>query len=447
MEDFEKIRSLNPSNLICCDCSQKSPSNINITVGAFVCLKCATLLQRLQHKIKSTWDVFTEPELAQCRSINNSQINARYLAKYDRRYQAAPPNPHTDETTMIMFLKEKYVKRSWENTVFINQTPPSMRRTKSHHHKSHSESRNPESRNSESRISENRMNQNTRNSQRQLFSGNNETTTPAVHQVSSSNANFADFSVFNDSVLSRTRSDSTGHNNSGSSLESRNNSSGENKSFDDLECIANAMPQPQSKYESIAQLDMEEKIKRTQSSPPIPVESEKTPSGNSKFRHSNSQPQQKFSNPNYNQATYNAHQNFANHQQLLKQRTKSLDASSVTEVFLKTQFGSPTSTGHALFGVLPQNSPIRAQLQHALRLQHANNQHLTTFQTSSQTHNPGNPFITSSTQGSASIPQSRSLTPTSNTRFSIAAPSTQYHTPTRTTRSLAISTNPTNPFN
>jgi len=367
--------------------------------------------------------------------------------------------------------------------VFINQTPPSMRRTKSHHHKSHSESRrntesrnsesrvsetrfsearvsearnlearnsearNSEARNSESRNSENKINQNTRNSHRQLFcsSGNNETTTPAVHQVSSSNTNFADFSVFNDSVLSRTRSDSTGHNNSGSSLDSRNNSSGENKSFDDLECIANAMPQPQSKYESIAQLDMEEKIKRTQSSPPDPVQSEKQPS-KTQFRHSNSnpQPQQKFLN--YNQANYNAHQNFANHQQLLKQRTKSLDASAVTEVFLKTQFGSPTSTGHALFGVLPQNSPIRAQLQHALRLQHANNQHLGNFQNSSPSHNPGNPFITSSTQGGGSTPHSRSLTPTSNTRFSIAAPSSQYNTPTRTTHNLAISTNPTNPF-
>lgn len=440
MEDFEKIRSSNPSNLICCDCSQKSPSNINITVGAFVCMKCATLLQKLQHKIKSTWDVFTEAELAQCRNINNSQLNARYLAKYDRRYQAAPPNPHTDETTMIQFLKEKYVKRSWENTVFINQTPPSMRRTKSHHHhKSQSESRN-----SESRIS-----QNARNSHRQLFSGNNETATPTVHQVSSSNTNFADFSNFNDAVLLRTRSDSTGHNNSGSSLDSRNNSSGENKSFDDLECINNAMPQPQSKYESIAQLDMEEKIKRTQSSPPDPVQPEKTTthSGTTKFRHSHSQPQQKFST-NYDQASYNAHQNFANHQQLLRQRTKSLDASMVTEVFLKTQFGSPTSTGHALFGVLPQNSPIRVQLQqHALRLQHANNQNLTTFQNSSPTHNPGNPFITSSSQGStASTPQSRSLTPTSNARFSIAAPSQQYQTPTRTTHNLAISTNPTNPF-
>ena len=52
MEDFEKIRSSNPSNLICCDCSQKLPSNINITVGAFVCMKCATLLQKLQKSLK-----------------------------------------------------------------------------------------------------------------------------------------------------------------------------------------------------------------------------------------------------------------------------------------------------------------------------------------------------------------------------------------------------------
>merc|ERR1739848_690362 len=32
---------------------------------------------------------------------------------------------------------------------------------------------------------------------------------------------------------------------------------------------------------------------------------------------------------------------------------------------MRAQFGSPTSTGHALFGVLPSNSPIRTQVQQA----------------------------------------------------------------------------------
>ena len=120
----------------------------------------------------------------------------------------------------------------------------------------------------------------------------------------------------------------------------------------------------------------------------------------------------------------NAH---SNPHQLLKQRTKSLDASAVAEVFLKTQFGSPTSTGHALFGVLPQNSPIRAQLNEALRLQHNHqvvSQQTSTFQYSSSggyqtghhtpngtSYNSTNPFITSSTQqGSTSTKSSEKAT-------------------------------------
>ena len=268
---------------------------------------------------------------------------------------------------MMEFLKDKYVKRLFENTVFINQTPPSMRRTKSHV----------------------RTNIRTR---KQLFSENTPSNNNNVPSSKFHQENFADFSVFNDSVLSRTRSDSTGHNNSGSSLDSRNNSSStENKSFDDLECISNAMPQPQSKYESIAKLDMEEKMKRTKSSPADPV-------------HNQHKQNQNFNNHHTQQQFYLQHQKQQQHlhqqnlqHQLLKQRTKSLDASVATEVFLKYQFGSPTSTGHALFGVLPQNSPIRAQLQQALRLQQQQEN-----SSNIQNYNPNNPFLTSSTQGSAS---------------------------------------------
>lgn len=371
MEVLEQIRNCNPSNLLCCDCSQKSSNNINLTIGSFVCLKCATLLQSLQHRVKSQWDQFSEAELQICRKANNLQVNQRYLAKYDRRYQAALPTPHTDEITMKRFLEQKYIQRCWENTVFMNQQPPSMRRTKSNY-----------------------TGKNT--SQRQLFRHATETTgqrVPSSKPTTTTKANtfqqenFADFSVFNE----RTRSDSTGHNHSGSSLDSRNNSSTEGKSFDELECIANAMPQPSSKYESIAKLDEEMRRTHSETSPHTPP--------------------------------------IMKSQQQLKQRTKSVDASAF---FLQAQFGSPTSTGHALFGVLPSNSPIRAQLA-ALQAQQA------------QQLNTNNPFLELA-QGSASTPISRSITPTGHQqhRFSLAGA----HTPTRT-HGLAIATTKstsTNPF-
>ena len=49
-ESAETIHATFSCNQVCCDCGQKSAFHANMTVGSFVCLKCASVLRGLRKR-------------------------------------------------------------------------------------------------------------------------------------------------------------------------------------------------------------------------------------------------------------------------------------------------------------------------------------------------------------------------------------------------------------
>lgn len=118
---INEIKKKHKDNKRCADCGEMGPGYVNLTVGTFVCTKCAGHLRSLNHKIKGiSMSTFTPEEVKILEKGGNERAAAMYMAKYDsEKMKKILPS----ETQKFKdFMKKKV--RSFVLKLFVTKTPP-----------------------------------------------------------------------------------------------------------------------------------------------------------------------------------------------------------------------------------------------------------------------------------------------------------------------------------
>lgn len=103
-------------NSICFDCYEKGTNFVNVTLGTFVCTKCAGLLRDLNYSVKGLGvSIIKDKEVAKLEEMGNENAWNVWLAKF-RDIKGVYPNSN-DMLQLQEHLKEKYVlKRFYMDT-------------------------------------------------------------------------------------------------------------------------------------------------------------------------------------------------------------------------------------------------------------------------------------------------------------------------------------------
>jgi len=97
-------------NSLCFDCREKGTPFINITIGTFVCTKCAGLLRELNFAIKGiAVSILKDKEVLFMEEMGNENAKKKWMAKFDD-IKGRYPNSK-DLLDVQEHLKEKYVSK------------------------------------------------------------------------------------------------------------------------------------------------------------------------------------------------------------------------------------------------------------------------------------------------------------------------------------------------
>lgn len=111
-------------NKVCFDCTAKSPTCVNMTVGSFVCMQCAGYLREFGHRIKSvTASTFTPEEVSDLGQKGNDYAAKTWLAVW---IESDDPKPDRNQPKKIKeFMKKKYTLKSfyWDGSTLGTKDP------------------------------------------------------------------------------------------------------------------------------------------------------------------------------------------------------------------------------------------------------------------------------------------------------------------------------------
>jgi len=114
-------------NSTCFDCYEKGTTFVNVTLGTFVCTRCAGLLRELSFTVKGLGvSIFKDKEVSTVEEMGNEKAWKVWLAKF-REIKGVYPNPK-DILEIQEHLREKYIlKRFFKSEEFGFQDTTSFR--------------------------------------------------------------------------------------------------------------------------------------------------------------------------------------------------------------------------------------------------------------------------------------------------------------------------------
>lgn len=124
LKSLKELASL-PHNRCCCDCGQRGPTYVNITIGSFVCTSCSGILRGLvpPHRVKSiNMATFSQDEIEFLRIHGNRYNQLVYMALYDKT--STIKSDTKDIEKQRDFLTLKYENKRWyspPNESILNQ--------------------------------------------------------------------------------------------------------------------------------------------------------------------------------------------------------------------------------------------------------------------------------------------------------------------------------------
>lgn len=124
VKSLKELASI-PNNKQCCDCNQKGPTYINITIGTFVCTACSGILRGLNppHRVKSiNMATFTVDEIDFLKARGNHYCKLVFMSLFDSITGIQPDSRDTEK--LRDFLTQKYERKRWycaPNDSIINQ--------------------------------------------------------------------------------------------------------------------------------------------------------------------------------------------------------------------------------------------------------------------------------------------------------------------------------------
>jgi stromal membrane-associated protein len=113
-----------PENSNCADCGISNPRWASVTIGCFLCIRCAGLHRKMgSHisKIKSvTLDFWSSEQIQTVAKTGNSLVNQRYLGSNS-------PNPPSDnDNQMEIYIQNKYQKSLYRSSGINIQIPKTV---------------------------------------------------------------------------------------------------------------------------------------------------------------------------------------------------------------------------------------------------------------------------------------------------------------------------------
>ena len=113
---LRKLRN-KPENKFCADCGDSPTSWTSITLGVFLCTRCAQIHRGIGthiSKIKSSMGTYTwyPDEIEAMKNFGNKVVNEIYYGRVADEL-IVKPNKDTDNDEVKEFIKNKYDKKLW----------------------------------------------------------------------------------------------------------------------------------------------------------------------------------------------------------------------------------------------------------------------------------------------------------------------------------------------
>ncbi|KAL7677604.1 hypothetical protein ACOME3_003839 [Neoechinorhynchus agilis] len=103
-----------PGNDKCADCGTQRPTWASVTIGVFLCIKCAGAHRKLgvqMSRVRSIeLDRWTNEQLDIMQRLGNARVNARYEAKLPQNFKS---RGWDESYTRDNFVDEKYIQKQW----------------------------------------------------------------------------------------------------------------------------------------------------------------------------------------------------------------------------------------------------------------------------------------------------------------------------------------------
>lgn len=121
-EQFMSQMFAQPDNAFCADCTSRSPCWVSLNFGTFICFNCSGEHRHLgMHitRVKSCKiDNWSMQELQLFQSIGNAIANKYWEGKTNSMFRK--PSEDASPNTRRVFIKEKYVKKTWTDETLGN---------------------------------------------------------------------------------------------------------------------------------------------------------------------------------------------------------------------------------------------------------------------------------------------------------------------------------------